>query len=87
MNDIQKINLQIILLSYVLNPGAIIFGLALFSIMLPSSGVFNFISTHQYTNYIAIAIGAVLMGINFFYVSKLGKQKVSLQNTYNKAHH
>jgi len=83
---IGMLNLKIILLSYIFNLGAIIIGFAYYGLQLRKDP-FDFISSHDYMNYIMLVVGLLLSLINLYFVLKLGKQKKLLQQEIKSNRH
>lgn len=79
MESISKINLKIFLFSYVINPGAILAGLAIFGLILDKKP-FDFLSAHALTNYIFLVIGFFLFVVNLLYILRLEKRKKAVMD-------
>lgn len=77
--NISEINLKIFLFSYVINPGAILAGLAIFGLILDKKP-FDFLSSHSLTNYIFLVLGIALFLVNFLYILRLEKMKRDIKN-------
>ena len=61
------------MLSYVLNPGAVILGFCIYSYLIPESPFPSFLSS-QPVLYFAFIVGIALMGFNLYRVFVLSKR-------------
>ena len=74
MREVSKINLEIVFWSFVLNPGAIILGLCMYSLALPESAIPRFLGNAT-VNYILIVLAVLLLLGTGWRVHGLSKRK------------
>ena len=78
-SDRKSIDFQIFLFSYVINPGPILVGLAVFGLTLKES-FFDIGWTNFDDNYIFLFLGFCLIAVNIIIVINLSKKKKKLAN-------
>ncbi len=74
MKEISRINLEVFIWSFVLNPGAVLLGLCMYSLVLPGSAFPSFLGNTT-VNYIFIALAVLLLIGTGWRVNELAKRK------------
>jgi len=74
MKTIKAINTQIIIWSYIINPGPMLIGFGMFSLTTIDDPLISFINTESRA-YLMISIGVILIIINGLKVRSLSNEK------------
>lgn len=81
MREVAKIKLEVIFWSFVFNPGAILVGLAMYSLALPERTIFEFLREPR-VSYLLLVVGLVMVAATGWRVAHLSKRRKRLsENT------